>query len=224
MTVAQLRINQKIWAIREKSNYQKWFFYRYKSKAPAPARLAERSKYWGRYEKSRQKRHWYDQQIAQRTKGSAAVEVSKNGVALIKRFEGFVGHIYRDSVGVPTVGYGHTENVHPGAVWLRGQQRPGYLTEHEASELLKYDLNKNYAPYVRQIGVHLNQNQFDALVSFVYNVGPGGVSSSTHVGRSLRAHDYHSAANALLEWDRAGGSVLEGLRIRREAERHLFLS
>lgn len=224
MTLTRLRTNRLIWSIREKSNYKKWHFFRYESKAAEATRLANRSLYWNRYEKSRTKRAWYDQQIAQKTKNAVATSVSRTGVNFIKKFEGYVGHIYNDSVGVPTVGYGHTENVHPGAIWIRGQQRAGQLTEAEATILLEQDLNKNYAPAVRSIGVHLNQHQFDALVSFVYNVGTGGVASTTTVGRELRAHNYLNAANGLLLWDKARGNILEGLRIRRVAERTMFLS
>jgi lysozyme len=142
------------------------------------------------------------------------VKVGEAGVSLIKSFEGFVGHPYRDEVGVWTIGYGHTEGVGPNS---------RHLTEPQASKLLKEDLDKRYAPYVNALGLPLTQNQFDALVSFVYNVGPGGIATSSHAGRALRALEWLSAADHLLDWDMAGGRVSEGLRRRRVAERALFL-
>lgn len=140
--------------------------------------------------------------------------VSQVGVSLIKGFEGFSSKPYRDAVGVWTIGYGHTEGV-------SAASRP--LTEPQAADLLKHDLDSKYAPFVNALQLPLTQNQFDALVSFVYNVGPGGISQNTGVGRALRAHDWGAAANKLLEWDKAGGQTLLGLKRRREAERALFL-
>jgi GH24 family phage-related lysozyme (muramidase) len=141
-------------------------------------------------------------------------QISNTGVSLIKGFEGFSSKPYQDSVGVWTIGYGHTEGVGPNSA---------HLTEPQASALLKRDLDNKYAPFVNALKLPLNQNQFDALVSFVYNVGPGGVVASTHIGQALRAHAWVAAANDLLEWDKAGGQTLLGLKRRREAERNLFL-
>ncbi|HST54738.1 MAG TPA: lysozyme [Solirubrobacteraceae bacterium] len=143
------------------------------------------------------------------------MKVSVAGVVLVKSFEGFVGHPYRDAVGVWTIGYGHTEGVHQGS-------QP--LTAAQAARLLQQDLDKRYAPAVNALRVSLSQHQFDALVSFVYNVGPGGVGADTGVGRALRARSWRAAADHLLDWDKAGGRVLEGLRRRRVAERAMFLA
>jgi lysozyme len=142
------------------------------------------------------------------------VKVGEAGVALIKSFEGFVGHPYRDEVGVWTIGYGHTEGVGPNSQ---------HLTEPQAAKLLKNDLDKRYAPFVSALRLPLTPNQFDALVSFVYNVGPGGIATSSHVGRALRARDWETAANHLLDWNKAEGRVSPGLVRRRVAERSLFL-
>lgn len=139
--------------------------------------------------------------------------VSADGVNLIKSFEGFVGHPYQDSVGVWTIGYGHTEGVCSSSP---------HVTEHQAASLLARDLDLKYAPYVAALRLPLNQHQFDALVSFVYNVGPGGIAASTRVGFYLRRRQWRHAADHLMDWDRAGGQVLEGLRRRRAAERTLF--
>lgn len=146
----------------------------------------------------------------------AAHSISSKGVALISEFEGLSLKPYQDSVGVWTIGYGHTEGV-------TAHSKP--LASKSAAEgLLKRDLDKKYAPYIAALRLPLNQNQFDALVSFVYNVGAGGVSSTTGVGRALRAHDWHAAADHLLDWDKAGGHTLAGLTRRRRAERALFLT
>ena len=145
------------------------------------------------------------------------MKISPAGVALIKEFEGFPngGRPYQDIVNVWTIGYGHTEGVGPNSP---------RLTEAQASALLAKDLDSKYGPYVDAIGVPLSQPQYDALVSFVYNVGPGGVAASTHVGQALRAKNWKAAADALLAWDKAGGVSVAGLTRRRQAERAMFLS
>jgi lysozyme len=146
------------------------------------------------------------------------VNTSRGGIALIKEFEGFPfgGRPYQDSVGVWTIGYGHTEGVGP---------RSRRLTEREAAKLLEQDLDRTYARDVAALPMagDLNQHQFDALVSFVYNVGPGAIAPDTGIGRALRAKDWERAADELLRWDKAGGRVLAGLTRRRTAERALFL-
>lgn len=146
--------------------------------------------------------------------------VGAKGVTLIKSFEGFPygGRPYLDTVASPpvwTIGYGHIEGVGP---------HSKRLTEPQAADLLARDLDRKYAPYVAALGLPLTQDQFDALTSFVYNVGPGGIASTTRVGKALRAHRWHDAADHLLEWDKAGGVPVPGLTRRRKAERALFLT
>src|SRR4051812_33830431 len=98
-----------------------------------------------------------------------ANKVSRNGVALIKRFEGFRSRPYRDAVGVWTIGYGETKGIGPGTnPW----------SETFASQRLQDRVNRDFAPYINALKLPLNQNQFDALASFIYNVGPGGIASS----------------------------------------------
>lgn len=140
--------------------------------------------------------------------------VSPVGVALLKRFEGFSGRPYQDSVGVWTIGYGHTEGVGPGTP---------HITEPQASALLTRDLNRKYAPAVNALRLPLNQNQFDALVPFGYNLGVGIFGPSHTIGQALRRKAWRAAADSMLLYDKAGGRVLEGLRRRRVAERALFL-
>lgn len=143
-----------------------------------------------------------------------AQAVSPAGVALIASFEGCRLDAYRDAVGVLTIGYGHTENVRP------GDTLPSMAA---ARALLLKDLNEKYAPAVLRLGLPLNQNQIDALVSFVYNLGPGILEPSHTLGAALHDHRWHDAADAILLYDKAGGRTLAGLTRRRQAERALFL-
>jgi GH24 family phage-related lysozyme (muramidase) len=146
------------------------------------------------------------------------VKTSRAGIALIKEFEGFPfgGRPYQDSVGVWTIGYGHTAGVGP---------HSRRLTEAEASRLLEADLAHTYERAIEALPMadELNRNQADALVSFVFNVGTGALSTDTGIGRALRARQWHKAADELLRWDKAGGRPLAGLTRRRRAERALFL-
>src|SRR3954465_2886801 len=109
------------------------------------------------------------------------MNTGSGGIALIKEFEGFPfgGRPYFDRIGgVWTIGYGHTEGVGPHS--LR-------LTERQASELLERDLEQRYEGSVERLPTAhlLNQNQFDALVVFVYNVGGGALAADTGIGRGL---------------------------------------
>lgn len=140
--------------------------------------------------------------------------ITERGLRLIESFEGYSGTRYFDSVGVATIGYGTTAAV-IGSV-------PATCTRLQAEGWLRLGLERDYEPAIRALGVPLNPNQFDALCSFVYNLGPG--SMEWDVGRLLRARDYTGAANAMLQYDHAGGMVLAGLTRRREAERALFLT
>lgn len=134
---------------------------------------------------------------------------------MIQDYEGFRSLPYRDSVGVWTVGYGSTKGVGPHTAPLNRQQ---------ASERLRSEVDAEYGAAVNALRLPLNQHQFDALVSFVYNVGPGALGPDTGIGRELRAHHWHRAADELLRWDKAGGQALPGLTRRRRAERKLFLT
>lgn len=137
---------------------------------------------------------------------------SKKGIALIKKFEGCKLTAYTDPVGVWTIGYGHTKGV------KKGQK----ITEEEAENLLKEDL-KTF-----ETGVNLlilakykfNQNEFDALVSFAYNLGLGNLKKLTNGGKRNKGQ----IADAIPLYNKAGGKVLNGLVKRRNAERELFLT
>lgn len=143
--------------------------------------------------------------------------ISKVGIDLIKSFEGCYLKAYKCPAGVWTIGWGTTEPIdgvkpHEGMV----------ITQKQADELLIKNL-KAYENAVNEyVTYSINQNQFDALVSFAYNCGNGALKTSTLL-KKLNAGDVHGAANEFLRWNKANGKVLNGLTRRREAERKLFL-
>ncbi len=145
------------------------------------------------------------------------MRVSEVGIALIKRWEGLELESYQDIAGVWTIGYGHTETAGP-------NQK---ISEREAEELLKRDLEPRERAVSDLTSVPLNQNEFDALVSFVYNVGAGAYRNST-ARKRLNRGDRVGAAEALTWFNKAtiGGVLREvtGLTRRRAAEKALFLT
>lgn len=146
------------------------------------------------------------------------MQTSDKGIALIKEFEGCKLTAYQDSVGVCTIGYGWTQPVDGKPV------RIGMTINQETAErLLKTGLVSYESDVSRLVKVGMTQGQFDALVSFTYNLGARALSTSTLL-RKLNAGDYAGAADEFLRWNKAGGKVLNGLTRRREAERALFLS
>lgn len=146
------------------------------------------------------------------------MQTSEKGIALIKQFEGCKLTAYQDSVGVWTIGYGWTQPVDGKPI------RAGMTIKQETAErLLKTGLVSYESDVFRLVKVGLTQGQFDALVSFTYNLGARSLSTSTLL-RKLNAGDYAGAADEFLRWNKAGGKVLNGLARRREAERALFLS
>jgi GH24 family phage-related lysozyme (muramidase) len=145
------------------------------------------------------------------------MQTSDKGIALIKQFEGCKLTAYQDSVGIWTIGYGWTQPVDGKPI------RAGMSINQETAErLLKTGLVSYENDVSRLVKVRLAQGQFDALVSFTYNLGARSLSTSTLL-RKLNAGDYTGAADEFLRWNKAGGKVLNGLTRRREAERALFL-
>ena len=140
------------------------------------------------------------------------MKISANGIGLLVHFEGFRDKAYRDSAGVWTIGYGSTKGVHAG-------QR---ITRDQAAIRLADDVAKAEADVSLLVNVPLTQGQFDALVSFVYNLGAGALARSTLI-RRLNSGDYSGAADEFMKWVKAGGRRLQGLVRRRAAERALFL-
>ena len=134
------------------------------------------------------------------------MRTSEKGIALIKSFEGCKLTAYLCPAGVWSIGYGHTAGV------TQGQT----ITQAQADSFLKSDLEK-YEKYVNATGLTLNQNQFDALVSFTYNCGAGNLK------KLIANRTLPEIADAMLLYNKGGGKVLTGLVRRREAERKLFL-
>lgn len=138
------------------------------------------------------------------------------GKALIKEFEGYRATAYICPAGVVTIGYGTTQIL--GKPVLLGMQ----ITTDEADRFLEEDLKKFETSINKNVLVELTQNQFDALVAFVYNVGIGNFTKSTLL-KKLNAGKISEAANEFLKWNKANKKVLAGLTRRRTAERELFL-
>ena len=137
---------------------------------------------------------------------------SERGLALIRQFEGLRLSAYRCAAGVLTIGWGTTKGVKMGQT----------ITRDEADRLLMEDVQR-FADHVKAlVKVPLNQNQTDALVSFVYNIGPAAFGKSTML-KLINQGLLEDAALQFVRWNRAGDQVLAGLTRRRMAERDLFL-
>lgn len=147
-------------------------------------------------------------------------KIGDKGLALIKSFEGFVGRPYKDSVGIPTIGYGATYYPNGKKVTM---QDP-VINESQASDLLKNMLGT----YERAVDSYcvdtITQNQFDALVCFCYNVGAANLKSSTLLKKVNINPNDPSIRNEFMKWNKAGGKELAGLTRRRKAEADLYFS
>ena len=130
---------------------------------------------------------------------------------LTEPFEGDRLVAYQDSKGVWTIGYGHTRGVFPGMTCSQ-QQSERWLIE---------DLAWAEAMVNRFVKVQLTQNEFDALVDFVFNVGSGNFKSSTLL-KLVNANDMEDAVREFVKWDHCGGKEVAGLLRRRQAEAQLF--
>lgn len=145
------------------------------------------------------------------------MEISAKGLDLIKKFEGCKLKAYQDSVGFWTIGYGWTQMVEGKTVG------PGmHITQTIADNLLRSGVEQYATGVAKRVRVPLTQNQFDALVSFAYNMGVKSLQSSELLMK-LNASDYQGAADEFLRWVYAGGQELNGLVKRRTSERKLFL-
>ena len=141
------------------------------------------------------------------------MKTSPKGIALIKEFEGQRLKAYLCPGGVWTIGYGHTAGVKPGMV----------ISEAQAEEYLKADLI-SFERYLNGLGLALNQNQFDALISLIYNIGIGNFQKSTLLRKArINAND-NSIMDEFLRWVYSKGRVLPGLQRRRLREMKLYFS
>ena len=141
------------------------------------------------------------------------MEISDKGIKLIKEFEGLELTSYLCPAKVWTIGYGHIKGVQEGMEW----------TEEQAEEALKEEI-VGYCKYVEEyVKVPLNQNQFDALVSWTYNLGPTSLKKSTML-KVLNKGNYDEVPEQIKRWNKARGQVLKGLVRRRDTEAELFVS
>ena len=143
--------------------------------------------------------------------------VSLFGIDLICGFEGLCLKAYDDGVGVWTIGFGTT--VYPNGIRVK---KGDTCTEAQAKAYMVYDLKKFESAVNNAVTVPLNQNQFDALVSLTYNIGPSAFSKSTLV-KKLNAGDIRGAAEQFDVWVNAGGKRMQGLVNRRAKENEVFL-
>jgi len=144
------------------------------------------------------------------------MKISDRGLAMLKAFEGCKLTAYQDSVGIWTTGYGHTSMAGEPVV-KRGLK----ITHKEAEAILKRDLLKYEKAVIDALKHGPTQNQFDAMVSLCFNIGPKAFAGSSVV-KKFNAGDKAGAADAFLKWNKARGRVLEGLTKRRTAEAALF--
>lgn len=137
--------------------------------------------------------------------------ISKNGLDLIKQFESLQLKAYKCSANVWTIGYGHTKNVKEG----------DRISQDQANCFLMQDLYSVERAIVRLVKVKLNQNQFDALCSLIFNIGISAFNKSTLLAK-LNNGDYVGAAEQFRRWNKVNNVVMAGLVRRRQAEEDLF--
>lgn len=146
------------------------------------------------------------------------MKINRAGIELLKRWEGCRLKSYQDSVGVWTVGYGLTSAA--GLIKVG----PGLsITQQQADDYLVQSLVKYESAVTKALTRAPNENQFSAMVSLCYNIGPGAFAGSS-VARHFNAGNLQASADAFRLWNKAGGQVLKGLVNRREDERKLFLT
>ena len=154
------------------------------------------------------------------------MQVGSNGKKLFIEWEGLKTEAYEDSGGAPTIGIGHLltlDERRSGKIKIGSNEfdyRAG-LTEQQCCDLLDQDLQWAENAVNREVKVILNQNQFDALVSFVFNVGAGAFRSSTLL-RLLNRGKYDQIPAQLRRWTKDNGRVIQGLVNRREKEIRLW--
>ncbi len=129
------------------------------------------------------------------------------------RLEGLRLKAYHDIKGLATIGYGHRE---------RGQDCPDSITVEQALEYLHQDIDIAANIIRKFVLVALNQQQFDALVCLIFNIGGGHFMEST-LRKCLNTSNYRGAADQFYVWDKADGHVVHGLLVRRQAEHDLFM-
>ena len=148
------------------------------------------------------------------------MKTSNKGLALIKKYEGFYSNPYLDPIGIPTIGYGAT--YYPDKVKVTMKDKP--LSEKEASELLAQMLKVYENQVALLVTKPINQSQFDALVSFTYNLGATNLGKSTLLKKVNKNPNDPTIKEEFVKWNRAGGKVLNGLTKRRKEEAQLYFT
>jgi lysozyme len=141
------------------------------------------------------------------------MQISQEGLDLLKRSEGFRGSAYLDVAGIATIGYGHRI--------LASESFPNGIAEAQADAILASDVQGAEQAVQRLVRVALTQGQFDALVDFCFNLGSGKLAASMLL-KELNAGRYAAAGEQLLRWDHVGAQENAGLKARREAEFQLW--
>ena len=139
------------------------------------------------------------------------MNISQEGISLIKKFEGCELEAYKCAAGVWTIGYGHTKDVKEG----------NSITKEQAESMLVHELQEYCSDVDIAVKVDLKQNEFDSLVSWTYNLGPTNLNSSTML-RVLNEGKHDEVPAQMKRWNKASGQVKEGLIRRREAEALMF--
>ncbi len=143
--------------------------------------------------------------------GITKMNISNEGISLIKKFEGCELEAYKCAAGVWTIGYGHTKDVREGMT----------ISKEQADNMLLNELDIYCLHVEKAVEVDLKQCEFDALVSWTYNLGPTNLNNSTML-KVLNDKDFNEVPHQLKRWNKADGKVLQGLVRRREAEALLF--
>lgn len=146
------------------------------------------------------------------------MKLNTQGYRLICMFEGFSAKPYLCSAKVPTIGYGNTYYLNGRRVSLLDKP----ITELEAFEMFKAIADKFADKVSKLVTTPVDQNQFNALVSLAYNIGPANFAKSTLLKKVNFNHNDPSIRAEFLKWNKAGGQVLKGLTIRRTAEADLY--
>jgi len=145
------------------------------------------------------------------------MKTSRHGIELIKEHEAFRAEMYHDAAGLPTIGYG-TLIDSSGEQWLLAAT----ISEAQASELLARDLVQFERTIDQSVSTNLTQNQFDALASLVYNIGPGNFKGSQVLKKINAKAGIVPISKEWVEWNKANGQTLGGLTMRRIKEIDLF--
>jgi lysozyme len=146
------------------------------------------------------------------------------GLKLIKQFEELRLDAYRDPIGKLTIGYGHL--VKKGEPYKLGSK----ISEEKANDILAQDLSYSEEGVTSNVKIKMTDDQYSAIVSLVFNIGLGNFLNPRRDGtpstilKLLTAYDFDMSANEFVKWVHAGGRILNGLVIRRHAERALFRS